>query len=777
MTEHSHQSKSRDVEPVQKQAPDSGQGTQQQYTPDVQHILRMQSLYGNRHVYQQMHDLRIQRAIISKEDMMAALQKVTGLKELFKNRQTPQKESLIDHAMSMLDVYENQFQAAQNNEVVNNAMKLAAAVRGVGQYLSRHLGDDEDISNPWMAPEITQKLLEYYKPELITRLRSAKGKDNKDIVNLAAVLSSADPVMLFMTEKINEEEAAKKIHEMAQDAGQQPAVMFELLKQQYQMELGSYDKDTITQGTLPVHSTNPLSGEQDLIGEISSGHFEKLLNLDGTGKTQWTTDSTGKNQLDFQANALVRLNALQLAVTNFVPAVGGGGALTVPDAGGILTNPQRRQIQNVEQADATLMNASDVRGKVQRGLQTILNLLPNEASKLIDSYVTKFDEFKITISFPADKMFAEPIADRLIYQSALKRELNQQELAELFPTRKGGKQAQGEVPTVGDTGEDGMARHRGNDNYMRWRYEKDVTPRGYTDRDIPDLPEFAALSPSFDLAQGSDTTTSFAENQYGTSHFVLKSAVRQRAMYQLTAKGALHRNPLLLLLDIINKAQELDTAQVTRDNAFRTYNTTPSDDVQKPQRLQQLKDADTNLDKAKSKATQAYNVLYAMMLSITSDSETFLDQQQIEVQILGQMDLGRDVETIYLDPKASTEVQKNVQDFAEEHSITVYPTSQKPGVSLHTAQNIQQAKTDVQKNIHAYFRNKGGKDDSGTDFARIAQLILDLDTIHQNDQTLYNQLYREATTAYNNLGYFKQRNKTNKALLKQLQQHIVRIEP
>ena len=62
-----------------------------------------------------------------------------------------------------------------------------------------------------------------------------------------------------------------------------------------------------------------------------------------------------------------------------------------------------------------------------------------------------------------------------------------------------------------------MAEHRGNENYMRWRFEKDVKPPGFSDLGPAEVPEFGAISPTFAVAKGTEDKIDFEQLTAGDS--------------------------------------------------------------------------------------------------------------------------------------------------------------------------------------------------------------------------------------------------------------------
>jgi hypothetical protein len=159
---------------------------------------------------------------------------------------------------------------------------------------------------------------------------------------------------------------------------------------------------------------------------------------------------------------------------------------------------------------------------------------------------------------------------KLVYQSILKRERVQKPCERLLPLRADGVAAENTLDTIG-LEQNSMALHRNNTNYMCWRFEKDTHPKEYSSLTIEEMPEFASLSLSFKIAQGSDLPGDnvHGQNQHGNSNFELKDELRAWAMYKFTAKAPLRRNPIVLLHGIVSTITAFKSAVITAKAAVR----------------------------------------------------------------------------------------------------------------------------------------------------------------------------------------------------------------
>jgi hypothetical protein len=226
----------------------------------------------------------------------------------------------------------------------------------------------------------------------------------------------------------------------------------------------------------------------------------------------------------------------------------------------------------------------------------------------------------------------------------------------------------GDVEKVG--ADHGMAEHRGNVNYVRWRYEKDVKPPGYGGLSIADTFEFAAISPGFATVKASEDLAGFGKNQYGDGHVVYKDDVKDRAVYQFTAKGALRRDPMLLLHDIaVGAPAAMAASQAAWQLAKDEYDAELPNTPARALKLVALQQADTVLQTAKSKDAQAGNVLKAIFAAIAAKKLGYIDQQQIEVRIFGRVNFATDVKELHIGNGNTQAVKDNAKAFARANGI------------------------------------------------------------------------------------------------------------
>lgn len=717
--------------------------------------------------------------------MLATLQSVEGLEKLVTADKTnPQGQKLIDHARKELQLFRDKFaKATGQSDVVNEAMELVAVVKTIGQQMAY------ELKAPWLAAEISKKILVYYGQDLSKALESKRGltkEKSGQALQLATALASADPIMLFMTGKISKQDAAKKIAEMAKDAGKKPPEIFELLSQQFQMLLGSFDAQEISKGTIGEgveQHGDPLSGAKDLIGELSSTMFRSLVELTDQGKTQWKDgDKGGPAKLTFTQDATVKLQQLEQAVATVDAPVTGSELKT---GGSELSEAQQKFLGRIEQQDKQQMQSGGRLAELRAAVATHLKTNEDGAERMITAYQASMLTMPLTITFNADHIFSQKPEEELVYSSALKQGVTPIELGELLPTRSDGEEAEGELE--GLKLPKTLEGKRNNPNYMRWRYEKDTKPAGYSELGVSDLPEFGALSPSFEVAQGAETTTSgHGTNQYGSSHMVLREEVRNRAAFQMTAKGALHRDPLALLYDIaVAVPGALEQAKAKYRLALQDFQTkseqakeSPDDQGLKAAKelaLAKLEEAEDEQNRAKAKAVQSSNVLNSLMMNIASGKEAFLDQQQIEVQIFGKIDLAKDVKAFYFDPEASAAVKKNLKAFAKANGIRAEETKEKKGTKVYCS-NTPGPDDKVTEAVEAYLESDGEIRDAENTFDQYAKKILGLERLPKGDKKLYDFLYSQATRAYRKLSKKARKKNGRKETMAELEQHIVIIE-
>jgi hypothetical protein len=182
--------------------------------------------------------------------------------------------------------------------------------------------------------------------------------------------------------------------------------------------------------------------------------------------------------------------------------------------------------------------------------------------------------------------------------------------------------------------------------------------------------------------------------------------------------------------------------------------------------------AGATADHARAKAVQATNVLNALLFNLAGDQKAFLDQQQIEVQLFGQLDVTSDVEAIYLSPKEPDDVKNNTRAFGAAHGIKVEETASRPGTQALFSTDPGQDKratTEIQGYLDRLHADISGK----ADFDRLAGEVLQIQTIKATEKDRYEQLVNTLVDTYNDLGYFAQRKKGRRQVFKQLQAGVL----
>ncbi len=620
---------------------------------------------------------------IARADIRQGLANINAINTLINGApDLPQGVTFDVYVNRMLMLYEDSFEDDTNDNLhlIQNASKIAIVVRAISRSLARELG------NPWLAPELGKKVAEHYRPELQHLVTSKNATDAATTITLAKTISSGDPVMLYMTDKIDKPKAASKIASMAQDAHISGSSMFDLLSQQFQVEIGAFNQAQITAGRLSTNlpdNHKKLSGEDDLIGEISPTFFGGVADLDDQGDTQWGAGSLQMNQA-----MSVKLAALGTAADTAIPA-NRAQLANVPAGLQNLTPRQQHYINDVDLAEAG-MNTGNMRNNINVALRTLYGITPNEAGRLLTQYVNRFTHIPLTITFNAEGMFANANPN-LRMESALKRETTDTAFSTVLPDNAANQQVGGTFEKTGI--QNGMAQHRNNPAYMRWRFEKDAPPPGFSGLEMNELPEFAAMSPSFRIAGGSDTLASFGENQYGTSHFKFRDTVRARAMYQFTAKGPLRRDPIVLLNDILVLTPDtFNQLKQQKTQALGIFNQMDNNDPGRPAQLLLVQRLDGELNTAKTKYIQSLNVSHALMAFIIEGNTTFLDQQQIEVQIFGDINIATDVSEIVIKDNINVGALNNLHTFAANNNIVVTGAAQPPQTTMKAISGADRAK-------------------------------------------------------------------------------------
>lgn len=180
--------------------------------------------------------------------------------------------------------------------VRNQAMRLAAMTSVVATRAGAELND------PYLVPRIGQAMVGEYAPEM--RASLSRGADSDadadNAIRLARALVMEDPVGKLMLGKMNPDEAVQCIRDMAEVGGVDPSQMLAMLRQQFEMKIGSLTLAQVKQGEKP----NDLGKEfvlSDITGELSPAQFSAMFAVGADDDSvPRTNDDSG---LEFQAAA------------------------------------------------------------------------------------------------------------------------------------------------------------------------------------------------------------------------------------------------------------------------------------------------------------------------------------------------------------------------------------------------------------------------------------------------------------------------------------------
>jgi hypothetical protein len=187
------------------------------------------------------------------------------------------------------------------DKTTNHAMMLAAVLEAVARAVAVN-----KLNDPALTPLLSVKLLELYRSEITSSLHEM---DNAgDALHLAQALVADDPVALFMHGELHIEEAAHRVRQMAFIAGKDPATMFKLLRQKFEIQMATLSKT----GVEKSKDKSDTYSVREATGEISSEYFSRLF---ATDTPKWV-DTTGGKQLDFTPASAKRLTDLHALVTN-----------------------------------------------------------------------------------------------------------------------------------------------------------------------------------------------------------------------------------------------------------------------------------------------------------------------------------------------------------------------------------------------------------------------------------------------------------------------------
>ncbi len=216
-------------------------------------------------------------------------------KYLVGDQRDPQGRTPMEDLQGRLELFDRHYAldpgADQKAACKNQAMRLAA----IAAVAAR--GAASEVNDPNLEPRIARSLLGEYQGRMV-RLLAPKGQrdDAWEATDLAQALVMDDPVTKLMTGKINPPVAVERIRDMAKAGGVQPSEMLEMLRQQFEMKIGSLTYDEVGKGQKrPDPGAQGNFDLQELTGELSSGQFVGMTELEETPTSLGSdnTDSRG----------------------------------------------------------------------------------------------------------------------------------------------------------------------------------------------------------------------------------------------------------------------------------------------------------------------------------------------------------------------------------------------------------------------------------------------------------------------------------------------------
>jgi hypothetical protein len=250
---------------------------------------------------------------------LGAVSAIPELKDFFdQNRGDPRgRRNALQESAARLEVFDDRFalpekfgdKAARNT---NQAMRLACVAKSLAMQQSRSVND------PALEGRLGQLAVREYEPELRRSLEvdnAIPPEDATAILKMTQAIAMDDPVGKLLTGKIRFEDAAQRVRDQAIIAGVKPSEMLKMLRQQFEMRLGSLTMTNIGDTELGrdkkdgSHDEHPFVLD-DLEGELNQRDIRTLTEFDKRDvytHTQTTTPSFDKDGLAYKTGALDQL--------------------------------------------------------------------------------------------------------------------------------------------------------------------------------------------------------------------------------------------------------------------------------------------------------------------------------------------------------------------------------------------------------------------------------------------------------------------------------------
>ncbi|MEO9139459.1 MAG: hypothetical protein ABI345_10380 [Jatrophihabitans sp.] len=585
--------------------------------------------------------------------------------------QLAQGPTALEHVERALKKFDKHLATkTKGNAFINEAIRIATVIDATAAELAKSIND------PTLKPQIAKELIAAYRPELKLQLGSVKKNDRDKqtdkALDLAETIVSDDPVTLYMTDKVKLADAAWRVRDMAASAKTVDALqMLHILRNRFEMELGSHSQDEVSAGVLAkdqITETDDKGTETvgpagfdlaDLIGEISSDFYLRAVPLPKTPKDRGKLPKWGSKGLAMKGVATQKLDALEKAVidTNLKATTLTTEALTAErnKSGTDLNKKQSEHFARLRTEEAG--DADNYEGKGESPRSYVVTkfvarygLSQPKAESLIDDVLKAFETVPLTLTSKLENLFKER-PDKLAepqHGSAYKSEPALMQQAVDVSTLVGKPDRGTKTMSIGRPDDD-FKKGRG-ENYLRWRRDKDERETGYHGLEADDLPVFAAVNPNFtttkggnanlaewDNDQGKWTGTTYGANYYGDMHLLLKDSVRKRST--LIARGK---------KDVLGRRIERTDLTFLLADMFRMG---------------------------------MIDYVDAMVAGLKKPDVVVLTNMDAEVHVYGGLDMAKDVAAFYLSPvafAATDGAADRCKKFAKGHGITVHDIGSMP---------------------------------------------------------------------------------------------------
>jgi hypothetical protein len=329
----------------------------------------------------------------------------------------PQGRTAAEELEGRLAVFDTHFAADGKTDLEaarrNKAMRLAAVTSVTANRMAM------DLNDPYLVGRIGQSLVDEYAPDIGGLLSRGDDDDEADgAIQLAQALVMDDPIGKLMFDRIDPADAVQRIRDMAEVAGEPPSVMLALLRQQFEMKIGSLTRAQVKAGEKKDDAdADGNFALAEITGEISRAQFSEMVDTQGTAPTdtaRWKEDVAG---LDFKAargqtHTVVAGDTLSSLAQTYYGDPAQADRIRFTNLGVIVRKPaatrggpdivERKGLRNVGRDEALPVGA--------------VLIVPSKKSvlDLLEAYVAAWD----TPDAPADSVGvgndeAEPLPDQL----------------------------------------------------------------------------------------------------------------------------------------------------------------------------------------------------------------------------------------------------------------------------------------------------------------------------------------------------------------------------